>query len=100
VTAELPYPAMITHQVVIGYPHDGKRSLVFRAAFTGQVGAHARPSPSHNKNSGERHQVGEVLAPRILYPIGQQDHPLGLECLDRALVVSHQDNCSLVAAEC
>ncbi len=44
-TAELPYPAMITHSLVIGYPDKRTEINFFSGRLTGT-------------RSGQRHQVG------------------------------------------
>src|SRR5262245_28835091 len=114
---------MITHELVIGYPHALKRSLLFSAPRSVAVTARgparwltvclplasgappASPFPLHwhrlpsslapqsrrrhapPARSRESHQVGQLLAPRVLHPVGKQHDPLRAERVDGALVV-------------
>src|ERR1022692_2398826 len=86
-------PAMITQEVVIGYPHGIKRS------------GHLQPSPrsggvgSGGVSSGQGHQVGELSIPQVLDTVRQQQHPLRTEGLYRPLVVSDQDDRPAVPAK-
>ena len=49
--------------------------------------------------SGKRDQVGELVVPGVLYPIGQQHDALRLERLHRALIVGDQHNRAPVGAQ-
>src|SRR5690606_39638710 len=49
--------------------------------------------------SGERDQVLELGVPHVLDAVGQQDDPLRLERVDRALVVGDQHDRALVVAQ-
>ncbi|MPM48885.1 hypothetical protein SDC9_95612 [bioreactor metagenome] len=52
-----------------------------------------------NVASGQRDQLGVVLTPQILGPVGQHDHPVRLQRLDRALIVGDQDDRPLIATD-
>src|SRR5690606_11098845 len=49
--------------------------------------------------SGQRDELGVVVAPQVLVAVGQEEHPLGLERLDGALVVRDEDDGSGVGAQ-
>ena len=105
---------MITHELVIGYPHALKRSLLFSAprnVGSGVRGACSargvdggRPPPGLAQlaglrdRSGQRDQVGQLLTPRVLDPIGKQHDPFRAERVDGALVVRDQNDRPLEAA--
>src|SRR5262249_26308668 len=44
--------------------------------------------------SGESDQIGELGAPGVLDPVGEQDHLFRVQRLYRALIVSDQDDCA------
>ena len=49
--------------------------------------------------SGQRDQVGVVVVPEVLDAVGQDQHPVGLEGVDGALVVGDQDDRAGVRAD-
>lgn len=53
----------------------------------------------HRRGSGERDKIRVVGAPQVLDPVGQQDDPLRLQRVDRALVVRDEDDGALVGAQ-
>src|SRR6478672_2011121 len=56
-------------------------------------------TPATLGDSGERDEVAVVGVPVVLDTIGQQQHPLRLERLDRALVVADEDDGALVGLQ-
>ena len=49
--------------------------------------------------SGERNEVQVVIGPQVLVAIGQEQHAFGRQCLDGTLIVGHQNDGTLVAAQ-
>jgi hypothetical protein len=87
-----PYPAMITHELVIGYPHGGKKIGTFAGHRIGSrpAGRQAADIRQSADNSGESYKVSEIRAPDVFHAVRQQQYPLRRQRLDRSLVVRHQ----------
>ena len=68
----------------------------------GRGPGHRNPPDQHRpprraRPSGQRDQVPVVRTPQVLVPVGQEEHLVRLEGLDRSLVVGHEDDGSRVA---
>src|SRR5699024_7271987 len=58
-----------------------------------------RRTPCSRSGSGQGDQVEVAVVPQILITVGQKQHPIGIEGRDGSLIVGHEHDRSLIAAD-
>src|SRR5262245_18595683 len=92
---------MITHELVIGYPHGSKRSGLL-IAIAGPIFDRTRwkrLGPGVTSGSRQGDKVSQVGAPEVLDTIRQQHNALRTQRVHRALVVSDEHDRPAVAPQ-